>query len=174
MLKKTVAATALALVTAVPAVAGNVLVPMADPVPTVSVVVPQSDWTGAYAGLNGAVGTTGGTTYWGAGVHAGYLYDSGDFVVGGEVSYNYVMSPVTDHLFGADLILGYDGGSVMPHVTVGGSYLVGPSVFGYSAGAGLSFKASDNVIITGRYRYTYAPSVAATLHQGILAVSYQF
>jgi opacity protein-like surface antigen len=174
MLKKTIAATAVAMFAALPAVAGTVAPPVIEPMPTAPVVKPQSDWTGFYAGLNGAVGTTGGTTYWGGGVHAGYLYDSGDFVVGGEVSYNYVMSPATDHLFGADMILGYDAGNVMPHVTFGGSYLSGPALTGWSAGAGLSIKATDNVIVTGRYRYTYEPTGPNTLHQGIMAVSFQF
>lgn len=174
MIKTTIAATAVAMFAALPAVAGTVAPPVIAPAPTMPAPAPSTDWTGFYAGLNGAVGTTGGTTYWGGGAHAGYLYDSGDFVVGGEVSYTYVASPATDHLFGADLILGYDAGTVMPHLTFGGSYLAGPSLFGVSAGAGLSIKASDNVILTGRYRYTYEPTGPNTLHQGILAVSFQF
>ena len=176
MIMKTLTATAVAMFAAVPAIAGNVAPPVIAPAPTMPAPAPVSDWTGFYAGVNGAVGIVnpGATTYWGGGVHAGYLYDSGDFVVGGELSYNYVAAPANDHLFGADLILGYDAGMVMPHVTLGGSYLVNPNLFGVSAGAGLSVKATENVILTGRYRYTYEPAGGNSLHQGIAALSFRF
>jgi opacity protein-like surface antigen len=174
MFKKTIAATALAVITAVPALAGSVAPPVIVPAPTAPVAAPSSDWTGFYVGLNGGIVIEGISNYWAAGAHAGYLQDLGDFVVGGEASYNYVSSPVASHILAADAILGYDAGSVMPHITFGGSYVTPANVFGVSAGAGLSVKASDNIILTGRYRYTYAPSVPSSFHQGILAMSFQF
>jgi len=174
MMKKFLATSAIALLAGFPAVAGSLADPVVDPVPVMPVYEPVSDWTGFYAGANAGIGITGGTTYWGAGVHAGYLHDMGDVVLGGELSYNYVFAPAVDHLIGFDAILGYDAGDVMPHVTLGGSYLVGPNLFGLSAGAGLSIKASEDIILTGRYRFTYEPTGPNYLHQGILAVSYRF
>lgn len=174
MLKKFLATSAIALLAGVPAVAGSLADPIVEPMPVMPVYEPASDWTGFYAGANGGLGITGGVTYWGAGVHAGYLHDMGDFVLGGELSYNYVFAPATDSLIGFDAILGYDAGDVMPHVTLGGSYLFGPGLFGISAGGGLTVKATEEILLTARYRFSYAPATADMLHQGILAVSYRF
>lgn len=174
MIKKLLATSAVALFAAAPAVAGTLQDPIVEPAPMAPVVAPSADWSGFYIGANGSMGITGGTTYWGAGAHAGYLHDMGQFVLGGEVNYHYVFTPATDHLIGFDAILGYDAGMVMPHVTLGGSYLVGANLFGVSAGAGVSVKATDNIILTARYRYTYEWTGPNTLHQGVVAISYQF
>ncbi|GGD34473.1 outer membrane protein [Sinisalibacter lacisalsi] len=174
MFKKLFATTAIAMFAAMPAAAGSLQDPVVEPTPMPQYVEPASDWTGFYAGINGTGGVTGGTNAWGAGVHAGYLQDMGDLVIGGELSYNYVFNPAGNHFFGLDAIVGYDAGDVMPHVTFGGSYLSPADLFGVSAGAGLSVKATENIILTGRYRYTYEPTGPNTLHQGILAVSYRF
>lgn len=165
--------TSIALLAAMPAVAGSLADPVVDPVPTFDVAEPVSDWSGFYAGLNGTAVVDGGTTFLGFGAQAGYLHDMGDFVIGGEVNYSYLPGAPA-HVFGADAIFGYDAGNVMPHLTVGGTYVSPASFAGVSAGAGLSVKATDNIILTGRYRYSYYPAPATSLHQGIVAVSYRF
>lgn len=170
MFRKLLATSALALIAATPLLAGNLEAPAVEaPV----VFQTQSDWTGGYAGVNGTVAYTGGTAYFGAGVQGGYLYDMGDYVVGGEGSFDYVFSPSTGYIAGADAILGYDGGDVMPFVTVGASY-VSPGRFGVSGGAGLAVKATDNLLLTARYRYSYFPTPGAGMHQGIVGLSYRF
>jgi len=165
--------TSIALLAAMPAVAGSLADPVVDPAPTFEVAEPVSDWSGFYAGLNGTGVVDGGTTFLGFGAQAGYLHDMGDFVVGGEVNYSYLPGGPA-HIAGVDAIFGYDAGDVMPHLTVGGTYLWPSNFAGVSAGAGLSVKATDNIILTARYRYSYYPNPASSLHQGILAVSYRF
>ena len=109
-----------------------VTAPAPVPVAVAPVVVPTgSDWTGFYVGGNlgyGQVQTDAftedaeGMTY---GVHGGYLYDLGSFVVGGEIEYD--MTDIVDD--GSDIALdsvlrakvraGYDAGSFLPYVTAG-------------------------------------------------------
>ena len=142
---------------------------------------PETDWLGFYAGVNGVCGVVlpPNVDYFGGGVHAGYLHDMGDFVVGAEVNYEYIVpsaGPPQAHRIGGDLILGYDAGDFLPHVTAGVSGLSagGPWELGLSAGAGLSVKVSDNVILTGRYRYTRYNTSGWNAHAGKLMVSFKF
>jgi len=174
MIKKFLATTAIAAVTAMPAVAGTLADPVVEP-PVMPVYEPETDWSGFYIGANGAAGIVnpGAVMYYGGGAHAGYLNDMGDFVIGAELNYNYVVNS-NDHLFGLDAILGYDAGSIMPHVTVGGAYVVNPAVFGVTAGAGLSVMASDSVMLTARYRFGWDPVGGNTMHHGTAMVSFKF
>ncbi|SMH55941.1 outer membrane protein [Maritimibacter sp. HL-12] len=171
MFRRFLTTTSIALLAAVPAIADGPSDPVVEPAPTFDVAQPVSDWTGFYAGANVTAGVTGGgTQFWGPGIQAGYLYDTGEFVFGGEASYNYLIGG--DHLGAVDAIFGYDAGNVMPHLTLGGTYL--SNEFGVSGGAGLSVKATENVLLNARYRYSYYPGVPAHTHQGIVSVSYRF
>ncbi len=167
MLKKLLATTAIVLGASAPAFAGSLAEPVVEPMPVIDIVAPTTDWTGWYAGVQGGAMVFPGVIP-GGGVHVGYLNDMGDFVVGGELSYNFGW-PVF-HRLGADLILGYDAGDVMPHVTVGGAFTF-PVGLGASAGAGLSVMASDNIMLTGRYRFTW---YGFPTHEVGVGVSYRF
>ncbi|WP_375264035.1 outer membrane protein, partial [Palleronia sp.] len=104
-----------------PVVEQPVIIPAADPVPV-------SDWTGPYVGLQlgtGSVDSDGAdeVDISTAGVQAGYLYDMGRFVLGGELDYANVNFD-DDSTFDADgniarlkLRAGYDAGRVLPYLT---------------------------------------------------------
>jgi len=181
MIRTLLVSTALVAFTAFPGIAGNIVDPVVEPAPVMPAYEPETDWSGFYAGVNGVYGVVlpPNVDYYGGGVHAGYLHDMGDFVVGGEVNYEYIVpsaGPPQAHRIGADVIAGYDAGMVLPHVTAGVSGLStgGPFTLGVSAGAGLSIMASDNVILTGRYRYTYYNAPGWNAHAGKLMVSFKF
>lgn len=187
MLKHLATASALALATIGTAQAGSLEEPVVVAPPAPVYVDPGRDWSGAYAGVNGTYGSVnfGGPpagNYYGIGVHAGYLADMGNVVFGGEVSYEYIVpdiGPANVNRFGADVILGYDAGDFMPHVTAGVASLGpigGVYEFGWSAGAGASVMLTDNVMLTGRYRYTRYNGIGGGMnaHAGKLMISYKF
>ncbi len=171
MLKKLLATTAIVLSASAPTFAGSLAEPVVEPMPVIDVVAPSTDWSGWYAGVQGAVNVAPWFAF-GGGVHAGYLNDMGDFVVGAEASYTYEWPPVWP--FGrvdATLIAGYDAGDVMPHVTLGGMWMAGTPVVGLTFGAGASVMVSDNIMLTGRYRGTWWGPLS---HEITAGVSYRF
>jgi len=173
MIKKLLATAAVAALFATPAVAGTLVDPVVEPAPVMPVYEPETDWSGFYAGVGGMFGIVGPNQDFGIGAQVGYLHDMGDVVLGGELSYNYVFTPAGHHVVGLDALLGYDAGMVMPFVTAGGTYVAPTNIWGWSLGAGLSVKATDNVILTGRYRYSNF-GLPNDLHQIMVGVSYQF
>lgn len=103
---KRIAVLALGGLLAAPAFAGGPaevpVEPMIEPAPVV--VAPTIDWTGFYAGGQlgyGDVGVDGAPvdldgTGWIGGLHAGYRYDFGGGVVGGEVAYDWASIDLND------------------------------------------------------------------------------
>ena len=94
------------------------------------------------------------------GVHARFLLEQNDFVAGAEVRYdkypNTIINAgrgneaVTD---GLDIsgILGYQQGSIMPHIIFGMSILEAKKPNdGMHYGLGVSYSLTDNVMITAR------------------------
>lgn len=84
------------------------------------VSVVSETWTGAYAGLSAGQVSLGGVSENTAGVFAGYRYDFGRMVAGGEVDYR----TATDSGASGDATLlkanvGIDAGKVLPYATVG-------------------------------------------------------
>lgn len=155
-----------------------VITPMAAPAP---------DWTGPYIGVQAGVGNgeavvefpvTGdfegdlsGSIY---GLHAGYLYDLGNFVIGAEVDYNWADIQLSDDTVGNGLAegrisslshvkarIGYDAGKALIYGTGGMAFMdvvdlaVAPdtSDSGYFVGAGVEFKFRENW--TGGVEYLY-------------------
>ncbi|SNT68669.1 outer membrane protein [Paracoccus seriniphilus] len=118
------------------AYAGGYTAPVVEPSPepiTVSPVVNDvSNWTGFYAGaqygqgsadFNNGLGDSDADAY---GVHAGYNYDLGNWVVGGELDYNKVDADDLDDKGDMTRLrarAGYDMGKFMPYVTLGAAHL---------------------------------------------------
>lgn len=132
-----------ALLLAAPAFAGNLEEPVVEPVIAEPVEVqPISDWTGFYLGAQAGYGRNSSTSANGltvpgerlgpeggfGGVHAGYLYDLGEWVVGGELDYDRTnidddggdagKMKIRD-MARAKALVGYDLGDGLVYGTVG-------------------------------------------------------
>lgn len=132
---------------------------------------PSFSWSGPYAGAqlgygfadadngvdgNGIVG----------GVHAGYNYDLGGFVVGAEGDFDFSGVDFDDGAGDVDgiargkLRAGVPIGRAMPYLAAGGAYAYGDidgagdvSDLGWIAGGGADFAVTDQVIVGGEYLY---------------------
>ncbi len=155
------------------AFAGNlqepVIVPAQAPVP-VPVMQQSGDWTGFYVGgslgyadVSDAAGTFAndfdGLTY---GAHAGYDYDFGSFVLGGELEISgfdvadSATATQVDSVTRLKLRAGYDAGDFLPYVTAGvarlntsGAPLGDVDDDGTFYGLGLDYKMTDQIRVGG-------------------------
>lgn len=156
---------------------------MAEPAMTVAPAAPvamapapvSADWSGFYLGAQYGLGQTKlddgvGHETWAVrnyGVHAGYLRDLGQFVLGGELDYNQVDwrgddktdINYNDYTVRAKLIAGYDAGRFLPYATVGFSHLnieYGDGTFdtlnGYVYGVGLACQATSHLRVGAELR----------------------
>ncbi|MEM8655077.1 MAG: outer membrane beta-barrel protein [Pseudomonadota bacterium] len=103
--------------------------PTAAPAAPLPVVTQGGDWTGGYAGLQLGYGDVNGTG--GAdgddflyGLHGGYRYDFGTFVLGGEVDYDFTDIDLggaadVDDVGRLKLQAGYDFGRALGYFTAG-------------------------------------------------------
>lgn len=166
---KTVSLAAVAAGFALPSFAGGLTEPVPEPVIVAAapIYAPTADWSGAYVGAqigygdissdpagldgNGVIG----------GVHAGYLYDFGQFVAGAELDYdktNIDLNAGGDQLddvarlkliAGADLgktLVYATGGAARASATIGG---VDRSDNGYFLGLGATYAVSDQWTVGG-------------------------
>jgi outer membrane immunogenic protein len=155
---------ALATGFALPALAGGMTQPVAEPViyQAAPVMALSADWTGAYVGaqLGYGDGDVGGVSGNGAlyGVHAGYRYDFGQFVTGVELDYdstNLDASPGNsiDSLTRLKFSAGADVGKALLYVTAGPAYgtatIGGTSRTdnGYFLGLGAAYAVSDQMTV---------------------------
>ena len=162
------AAGAVLTIAAAPAFAGNIEEPVFTPAPAPVMVAPApalgGDWGGFYAGgslgyadvdedAGGFVGD--GTTF---GVHAGYDYDFGTFVLGGELElsgFDVSSGGVdVDSVARAKLRAGYDAGAFLPYVTAGIAQLnTGGALDGSDTGSfyglGLDYQFTDTIRVGG-------------------------
>ncbi|SDE06383.1 outer membrane protein [Limimaricola pyoseonensis] len=163
-------AIALGLVAA-PAFAGGLAEPVADPVVpaapvAVAPVVTGSDWTGGYVGAQLGYGQAetdddpasfdeDGAIY---GAQAGYNYDFGSFVLGGELDFTgtELGNDLTDidGIARAKVRAGYDAGAFLPYLTAGyasaytSEEIDGDDQFdGYLYGAGVDYAVSENIVV---------------------------
>lgn len=159
-----------------PAFAGG----LQEPAPEAVVVAPTpapvyvapGDWTGGYVGAQigyGDVNTEGAINSGGngavGGVQAGYDYDFGGFVLGGEVDYNAANIDLDnnngslDNLTRAKLRAGYGMGNTLVYGVAGAAKadvnLAGTdySESGYLVGAGVDYKLTDSVTMGGEVVY---------------------
>lgn len=162
---------ALATLFTAPAFAGGPTEPVIDPAPapvaTYAPVATGGDWTGFYAGGSlGYADVTGSTTLGDEvngltyGVHAGYLQDLGNIVLGGELELSG--ADITDDVSGlsvdsvarAKARVGYDAGQFMPYLTAGVAQLTTSGAIddkdtGYFGGVGLDYQLSDQLTVGG-------------------------
>lgn len=141
----------------------------AQPAPAPAPVSMGGDWTGFYAGGSLGYGDVSGDitigddvdglTY---GAHAGYDYDLGNFVVGGEfeisgadISDESLTTALdVDSVTRLKVRAGYDAGAFLPYATAGYAMLstsgfIDDSDDGYFYGVGMDYKLRDNIRIGG-------------------------
>lgn len=158
------AATAGSLIAA-PALAGSMSPPPADPVPVAPapIVMPSTDWTGGFGGvqlgygdLELAPGEDDGVVYGG---QLGYDYDFGNFVLGGE--FDFIGTDISigttsvDSLMRLKARLGFDVGNALIYGVAGGARAdtaIGDDT-GWVAGIGAEYRVYNNVTVGGEYLY---------------------
>jgi len=168
-MKNVMIASVVASLTATASFAGGIAEPVmtvapAAPVAVAAPVVMTNDWSGFYAGAQVGFGQVEAelgdesidedlTSY---GVQAGYLYDLGKFVVGGEAAYGQLDVDGADDnadVLRAGVIAGYDAGRFLPYVTAGYANLDTDGVDddGYYYGAGVDYAVTSKVRVGVEY-----------------------
>ncbi len=160
--KITAASVAVAALLTAPAFAGNLADPIVETVQEpVFEPVPVENWTGFYGGLNLGYGDVDGTgaadgddtTY---GIHAGYDYDFGRYVIGGELEYDKADIDLngaanTDSVTRLKLRGGYDLGRTLVYATGGVAQLdssIGKDT-GEFLGIGVAYQVTDRFVVGG-------------------------
>ncbi len=145
------------------AFAGNLAEPVVEtaPAPVFEPVVTGTDWTGAYGGLNLGYADIDGSgdadgddsTY---GLHLGYDYDFGRYVLGGEIEYDEVDvdlggAATADSVARLKLRGGYDFGRTLLYAT-GGIAQVDTSIgsdTGEFLGIGVAYQVTERFTVGG-------------------------
>lgn len=168
-----IVAVAIGTLLSVPALAGGPAVVPVEPVPVVTPAPATHDWSGPYLGLS--FGSTSGETQFNpgsfaeldsgsiAGGHAGYLWQRGSLVYGGELAYGDVRDAAFSSFEGVDTALdlkariGFAANRVLFYGIVGYSqatlYVDGGEwkMFGASYGLGAEFALSDRMTLGLEY-----------------------
>ncbi|MBD9526734.1 outer membrane protein [Paracoccus sp. PAR01] len=124
----------------------------------------SADWTGFYAGLQygkgnaelSYAGESADSDMDGYGVHAGYMRDFGQFVLGGELDYNRISLDESDEdgdLYRLRGRAGYDLGKFLPYATLGVAQLeLGDlSETGMTYGIGADYMINDKFTVGAEY-----------------------
>jgi len=144
------------------AFAGSLDEPVIEAAPTFApTTVAETDWTGAYGGLNLGYADIDGTgsadgNEGAYGLHLGYDYDFGQYVLGGELEYDKADVDLgtlgnTDSIARLKLRGGYDFGKTLLYATAGAAYLDSSlgSDTGAFAGIGVAYKVTDRFTVGG-------------------------
>ncbi len=159
--------------------------------PVYAAPAPVADWSGPYVGLQLGYGQgdVDGDDFDGivGGAHAGYRYDLGSWVVGGEIDYNAANMELDsgadeiDELTRLKLQAGYDLGNTLVYGTAGAAYAGtdgGLSDSGWAAGLGADFRVTDRITTGVEYLYhdfgDFDGAGDTTAHTLQLKVGYQF
>ncbi len=136
---------------------------------SVSTMSMPGDWTGFYAGGTlGFAGAGGDNVFnndesgWDYGLQAGYLWDTGTAVLGGELQWigtgleDEINDIGIDGVLRAKLIAGYNAGAFMPYITGGWAQLttngaLEDSDTGYLWGVGANYMLNDSIMIGAEY-----------------------
>lgn len=167
MLRNKIIAAVATVVVAGPAFAGSYAPAPAEPVvmvPAAAPVYTGGDWTGGFGGLSlgwgdfdAGTGSSDGTVY---GVHAGYDYDFGSYVMGGELEYqkndfDSVAGASSDSATRLKVRAGYDAGNTLVYGVAGA--VNADTNFGndtgYTVGLGAEYKVTENVSLGAEYLY---------------------
>ena len=165
------AAAAIAAAASAPAFAGSLAEPVVEVPPAAPVVVANTggEWGGFYGGLQlgyadveteGAAALEGDEAIYG--VHAGYKWDLGQWVVGGEIDYDatdleletaagVASGETVDSVARLKLKAGYDLGRTLVYATAGGARVdtsVGSDNGGFY-GLGMSYQVTDQFLLGG-------------------------
>lgn len=177
-----------ALASTISAQAADLIVFQPEPIATYA---PAFSWTGFYVGANVGYGwgtvnpaLVGDPSYsmgsFGGGIHAGYNFDVGGFVLGAEADFNFTdMSYAEPIAISSTSFRLENYGSIrarvglpmdrfMPYITGGLAYGTGSfnttilaiseterqTHTGWTIGAGAEYAATDNVILRAEYLYT--------------------
>lgn len=160
-------ATATASAFALPALAGNLRAPQPEPevTPAPVAVAPApvvGDWTGGYAGVGlgwdqAKSDAHKGTSGIGS-VFAGYDYDFGKFVLGGELGANKSHASYgTGTLktsYDAKVRGGVDLGKTLVYGALGAAHADGVHGVGKLIGVGVDYKLTDRILVGGEADYT--------------------
>ena len=194
MRKLTIASTAIALLAASPAFAGDYYSMLNG--------TSATDWTGFYIGVEGGYGWLRDVDRsfnpplpdsgqdWIYGAHAGYLQQFGNFVVGGEVEYqrldityqlfNFI---TVDNAYIAKARVGYAFDQFLISGSVGGAYVttnfMGLKDLGFAFGAGIDYALTDMISVGAHYqRFSYTnfsgTMIDASLDQIAIRASLRF
>lgn len=160
MTAKTLTAALTATLLSTPLMAGSMDPATPEPQPmqpvTPAPVMVGGDWTGPYAGvqignLNVDDDVEGDDMIYG--LHAGYDYDFGRFVMGGEIDYDTgpvdLGGPDLDDVTRLKLRAGYDLGQALVYATAGGARIntdVGDAT-GAFGGLGMAYKVTERIDI---------------------------
>lgn len=176
MMKTLGTVTAATFVLSGAAFAGTLQDPVVEttPAPAFTPVVASTDWTGAYGGLNLGFGDYDGddgldgddVTF---GVHLGYDYDFGDYVLGVEVEYDE--SDISlgggediNSITRGKLRAGYDLGRTLVYGTAGVAYVdtsFGNQTGGF-IGVGAAYQATDTITFGGEILQNRFNNVGST------------
>lgn len=146
----------------------------------------DEDWTGFYGGLHfGSTelsGTANSDTTAFLGVHAGYDYDFGNYIIGGELAYDggatYTLGGgvIKTDTVRIKLKGGYDLGRTMVYGVVGYSSMDAFSADGASYGLGATYKITDSITIGAEYLHDSFSGSAGDFDADSIALraSYRF